>query len=80
MISILFFNINFLDFMIRMWKNTAFIKANGRIPVTLYQSKRSSLKVAIADVPGPMVNGHLSLGFFLCIRACQISIFFFLIF
>lgn len=47
-----------------MWKIRANVKANGTIPVTVYQSKRSDLRVAVADVPGPLVKGHLSLGKF----------------
>lgn len=45
-----------------LWKVTGNFKANGKIPVTVYQSKRSALLVAVADVPGPMVKGHISFG------------------
>lgn len=45
------------------WKKIAEIRVNDKIPLILYESKRSSLRVAIADVPGPMVEGKISLGF-----------------
>lgn len=47
-----------------LWKKSAEIKVNGQIPLILYESKRSSLRVAVANVPGPMVKGRISFGMF----------------
>lgn len=44
----------------RLWKSGVVLKVNGEVPLTLYSSSRSKLRVAVADVPGPMVKGVLS--------------------
>ncbi len=36
-------------------------KVNGVIPIHKYKSKKSSLKVIIAEVDGPVVNGYFVL-------------------
>ena len=49
--------------MLRMvWKKAAEIGINGKVPLSVYQSGRSKLRVAIANVPGLMVRGHISFG------------------
>lgn len=45
-----------------LWKISAEVEVNGKIPLKLYQSQRSALRVAVADVPGPMVKGMISFG------------------
>lgn len=45
-----------------LWKKSPELKVNGKISLFLYESMRSSLRVAIADVPGPMVKGKISFG------------------
>uniref|UniRef100_A0A914WAZ5 Peptidase M16 C-terminal domain-containing protein n=1 Tax=Plectus sambesii TaxID=2011161 RepID=A0A914WAZ5_9BILA len=42
-----------------IWRATTGVKVNDTIPIVKYISQRSGLCVAIADVPGPMVNGNL---------------------
>uniref|UniRef100_A0A0K0F9K0 Presequence protease, mitochondrial (inferred by orthology to a human protein) n=1 Tax=Strongyloides venezuelensis TaxID=75913 RepID=A0A0K0F9K0_STRVS len=42
------------------WNISSQLKFRGTVPVSIYSSKRSNLKVSIADVPGPMVHGYLS--------------------
>ena len=37
------------------------LKANGKVPVTKYKSKRSGLTVTLAQVEGPVVNGYFCL-------------------
>ena len=39
----------------------ASLKANGKVPVTKYKSKRSGLTVTLAQVEGPVVNGYFCL-------------------
>jgi Zn-dependent M16 (insulinase) family peptidase len=36
-------------------------KVNGVIPVHKYQSKKTALKIVIAEVDGPVVNGYFTL-------------------
>ncbi|KAK0417166.1 hypothetical protein QR680_012861 [Steinernema hermaphroditum] len=43
----------------RFWR-VADVKANGTIPLAVYRSQRSELRVAVADVAGPMVKGLIS--------------------
>jgi len=48
-------------------------KVNEVIPVTKYRSKRTGLRIVIAEVEGPLVNGYFCLGWYLCsiaIREC----------
>jgi hypothetical protein len=40
------------------------VMVNEKVPLALYKSTRSSVRVAIADVPGPMVKGLISFGMF----------------
>ncbi|TKR78018.1 hypothetical protein L596_018892 [Steinernema carpocapsae] len=44
----------------RFWKQVADVKVNGDIPLSVYRSQRSELRVAVAGVPGPMVKGLIS--------------------
>uniref|UniRef100_A0A1I7ZZX7 Peptidase_M16_C domain-containing protein n=1 Tax=Steinernema glaseri TaxID=37863 RepID=A0A1I7ZZX7_9BILA len=44
----------------RLWKQVADVKVNGDIPLAVYRSQRSELRVAVAGVPGPMVKGLIS--------------------
>ncbi|CEF67320.1 Presequence protease, mitochondrial [Strongyloides ratti] len=44
----------------QFWNVSSQIKFRGTVPVSIYNSKRSNLNVAVADVPGPMVHGYLS--------------------
>ena len=37
------------------------LKANGKVPVTKYRSKRSGLTITLAQVEGPVVNGYFCL-------------------
>ena len=37
-------------------------KVNGVIPVHKYKSKKTALKIVIAEVDGPVVNGYFTLG------------------
>lgn len=37
-------------------------KVNGTIPVYKYESERTGLKVVLAQVEGPLVNGYFTLG------------------
>ena len=39
----------------------ASLKANGKVPVTRYRSKRSGLNIFLAEVEGPVVNGYFCL-------------------
>ncbi|KAI1724126.1 hypothetical protein Ddc_05332 [Ditylenchus destructor] len=43
-----------------LWKVSSLVKVEGKIPLVLYRSRRSNLKVAVGDVPGPMVKGMIS--------------------
>lgn len=55
----------FFERMVRtIWKLTAENLINNKIPLKLYESQRSSLRVALADVQGPMVHGTLSFGIY----------------
>ena len=38
------------------------LKANNLIPVHKYKSKLTNLQVVIAEVEGPLVDGHFCLG------------------
>lgn len=61
-----------------MWKKATEVAINGKIPLVVYRSNRSKLCVTIANVPGPMVRGHISFGiFFLTHRFCNFHNFFF---
>lgn len=44
------------------WKFVAEYLVNGEIPLTLYASRLSNIKVAIAKTPGPIVRGNISFG------------------
>lgn len=37
-------------------------KVNGTIPVYKYESERTGLKIVLAQVEGPLVNGYFTLG------------------
>ena len=37
-------------------------KVNELIPVTKYRSKRTGLRIVVAEVEGPLVNGYFCLG------------------
>jgi hypothetical protein len=45
--------------------NVASFPINSTIQLDLYKSTLSELRVAIASVPGPMVNGFFTFGKFL---------------
>ena len=45
-----------------MWKQLVSGSVNDLIPVTKYQSERTGLRVVVADVEGPLVNGYFCLG------------------
>ncbi|TKR64068.1 hypothetical protein L596_024664 [Steinernema carpocapsae] len=42
------------------WEAVANLNVADEFPATVYQSKRSKLRVVVADVPGPMVKGAMS--------------------
>uniref|UniRef100_A0AC35TMD5 Presequence protease, mitochondrial n=1 Tax=Rhabditophanes sp. KR3021 TaxID=114890 RepID=A0AC35TMD5_9BILA len=44
----------------QLWELSANLKVRETIPLSVYRSKRSDLRVVVADVPGPMVHGYLS--------------------
>ncbi|VDK53464.1 unnamed protein product, partial [Anisakis simplex] len=44
----------------RLWSCGAQLKVNGEIPLIVYHSTRSKLRVVVADVPGPMVKCVIS--------------------
>lgn len=44
------------------FKLVAEAKVNGTIPIYKYVSKRTGLKVVLALVEGPVVNGYFTLG------------------
>lgn len=46
----------------RLWSCSSRLKVNDEIPLVVYHSLRSKLRVVIADVPGPTVKGILSFG------------------
>lgn len=49
-------------------------KVNGTIPVYKYESERTGLKIVLAQVEGPLVNGYFTLGnpkIFPCLNNAQ---------
>uniref|UniRef100_A0A0N5ALS8 Mitochondrial presequence protease n=1 Tax=Syphacia muris TaxID=451379 RepID=A0A0N5ALS8_9BILA len=44
----------------QLWSAGVRLIVNGEVPVTVYNSLLSKLRVAVAEVPGPMVKGILS--------------------
>ncbi|KAL3103663.1 hypothetical protein niasHS_000299 [Heterodera schachtii] len=36
------------------------ISIGGKVPLAIYHSKRSKIRVFVADTPGPMVEGHIT--------------------
>ena len=58
-----------------MWDLCHQTRANEKIPIYLYKSKRSPLRVAIADVPGPMVKGLISFSKFLFLKVYFICLY-----
>uniref|UniRef100_A0A1I8BWY8 Peptidase_M16_C domain-containing protein n=1 Tax=Meloidogyne hapla TaxID=6305 RepID=A0A1I8BWY8_MELHA len=48
--------------MMRLFNKIAKVSIHGNVDVTVYRSTRSKLRVAVANVPGPMVKGKISFG------------------
>ena len=39
-------------------------KVNDIIPVCKYRSRKTGLRIVVAEVPGPLVNGYFCLGIY----------------
>lgn len=48
--------------MMKLFNQIAKINIYKNVDVTVYRSTRSKLRIAIANVPGPMVRGEISFG------------------
>uniref|UniRef100_A0A914HDR4 Peptidase M16 C-terminal domain-containing protein n=1 Tax=Globodera rostochiensis TaxID=31243 RepID=A0A914HDR4_GLORO len=43
-----------------VWKKAAEILIDGKVPLTIYHSNRSKLRVLVAETPGPIVDGRIT--------------------